>query len=64
MPDRRRVCHVLREDPELAEAIPPERRQQAIEDCTAPESGFRPARDRCSDSVFRGGIGVLVLAGS
>ncbi len=27
------VCYVLREDSELAEAIDPERRQQALETC-------------------------------
>jgi hypothetical protein len=32
-----RICHVLREDSDLAEAVPPERREQAVEDCTAPE---------------------------
>ena len=31
------LCHVLSEDPELADAIPPERREQAVEECTAPE---------------------------
>src|SRR5437588_2344701 len=30
-------CHVLREDAELADAISPERRQEAIEHCTARE---------------------------
>jgi len=58
------VCHVLKEDPELAEAVPPERRQRAIEDCTAPELRIQPgplARD--GSLGFRGGIGVLVLSG-
>jgi CRP/FNR family transcriptional regulator, cyclic AMP receptor protein len=55
---------VLREDPELAEAIPPERRQQAIEDCTAPELTIeRGPLDRRSSLGFQGGIGVLVLSG-
>ena len=39
------VCHVLREDADLAEAIPAERRQTAIENCTAREI-------RVPDSVF------------
>jgi hypothetical protein len=52
---------VLREDPELADAIPPERRQAAIEECVAreisvPAGGWHP-----SDAVE--GIGVLVLGG-
>jgi CRP/FNR family transcriptional regulator, cyclic AMP receptor protein len=58
------VCQVLKEDPELAEAIPPERRQQAIEDCTAPELRIQPGPvARRSSLGFRGGIGVLVLSG-
>ena len=58
------VCHVLREDPELADVIPPERREQAIEQCTAPELSLGPGRWRGRGSLgFRGGIGVLVLEG-
>ncbi len=57
-------CHVLREDPELAEAIPPERRAQAIEECTAPELLIEPGPWGGRGSLgFRGGIGVLVLGG-
>jgi hypothetical protein len=58
------VCHVLREDPELADAIPPDRRGQAIEECTAPELSLQPGRWGGRGSLgFRGGIGVLVLRG-
>ena len=58
------MCHVLKEDPELAEAIPPERRQQAIEECTAPELRLQPGPlTRRGSLGFRGGIGVLVLSG-
>jgi len=58
------MCHVLKEDPELAEAIPPERRQQAIEECTAPELRLQPGPLARHGSLgFRGGIGVLVLSG-
>lgn len=57
-------CHVLREDPELADAIPSERRDQAIEECTAPELVIQPGVWGGRGSLgFRGGIGVLVLAG-
>ncbi|HYB25130.1 MAG TPA: Crp/Fnr family transcriptional regulator [Solirubrobacteraceae bacterium] len=57
-------CHVLREDPELADAIPPERREQAIEECTAPELSLQPGLWGGKGSLgFRGGIGVLVLRG-
>jgi CRP-like cAMP-binding protein len=55
---------VLREDPELADAIPPERRNQAIEDCIAPEFSLSPGRWGGRGSLgFRGGIGVIVLTG-
>lgn len=57
-------CHVLREDPELADAIPPGRREQAIDECTAPELWLQPGPWRSQGSLgFRGGIGVLVLGG-
>ena len=64
MPKPSPPCHVLREDPELAEAIPPDRREQAIEDCTAPEMWIQPGPWGGRGSLgFRGGIGVLVLRG-
>jgi len=64
VPSPSSICHVLREDPELADAIPPERRERAIEDCTAPELriGSGPV-SRNGSLGFRGGIGVLVLSG-
>jgi hypothetical protein len=59
-----RLCHVLREDPELAEAIPAARRQQAIEECTASElyvpAGRTPSRAAVGVDT---GLGVLVLDG-
>jgi CRP/FNR family transcriptional regulator, cyclic AMP receptor protein len=58
------VCHVLREDPELADMIPPDRRAEAIEECTAPELLIQPGPWAGRGSLgFRGGIGVLVLGG-
>jgi CRP/FNR family transcriptional regulator, cyclic AMP receptor protein len=57
------VCYVLREDPELADAIPVERGDRALEDCTAPEVWLMPGPGPVRGSVFRGGIGVLVLSG-
>jgi CRP/FNR family transcriptional regulator, cyclic AMP receptor protein len=58
------LCHVLKEDPELADAIPPERRGRAIEECTAPEMWIQPGAWGGRGSLgFRGGIGVLVLGG-
>jgi hypothetical protein len=64
LPEPSALCHPLREDPELADAIPPERRQQAIEECTAPELLIQPGGWGGRGSLgFRGGIGVLVLGG-
>ena len=58
------LCHVLREDPELADAIPAERRAQAIEECTAPELRIASGPWAGRGSLgYRGGIGVLVLSG-
>jgi CRP/FNR family transcriptional regulator, cyclic AMP receptor protein len=58
------LCHVLREDPELADAIPAERRARAIEECTAPQLWLQPGPWGGRGSLgFRGGIGVLVLHG-
>ena len=50
------VCHVLREDPELADVIPPERREQAIEECTAPELLIQPGR-----WAGRGSLGLSLI---
>ena len=58
------LCHVLKEDPELAEAIPAERRQEAAEVCTAPEFKLEPGPLPRGQSLgFGGGLGVLVLSG-
>lgn len=57
------VCHVLREDADLAEVIPPERRQSAIENCTAREVRI-PVREGITESSpLRNGLGILVLSG-
>ena len=57
------ICHVLREDPELADAVPPARRSRAIQECTAPELWVRPGMTPPQVGLYRGGIGVLVLDG-
>lgn len=57
-------CHVLREDPELAEAVSPSERAQAIETCVA--RTIRIGRGRWTGqahSAVREGIGLLVLEG-
>lgn len=58
------ICHVLREDIGLCEAIPPGQRERAIEECIAaavqlPRGGWRGMQ---SDSLSDG-IGLLVLRG-
>lgn len=56
--------YVLKEDAELAEAIPLERRQQAIAECTAPGLLIQSGPWGGKGSLgFQGGIGVLVLRG-
>jgi CRP/FNR family transcriptional regulator, cyclic AMP receptor protein len=57
----RAVCHVLREDPELAESVPPSRRSRAIETCTAAELYI--ATPDVALPVSPNGIGLLVLGG-
>jgi hypothetical protein len=56
---------VLREDPELADAIPAARREQAIRECTAPELLIQPGTNLVGRGAlgYRGGLGVLVLSG-
>lgn len=58
------VCSILDEDRDLAEAIPPESREQAVRDCLArvvalPEGPWRSPHTDPAD----GGIGLLVLTG-
>jgi CRP/FNR family transcriptional regulator, cyclic AMP receptor protein len=58
------LCYVLREDPELAEAIPAPRRQRAIDTCTAEERHVPPGvRPRPTAPPPPDGIGLLVLEG-
>jgi CRP-like cAMP-binding protein len=58
------ISHVLREDQDLAEAIPPDVRQRAIEECIAPAVQLHRGRwsgERAD--LMRDGIGLLVLEG-
>jgi CRP/FNR family transcriptional regulator, cyclic AMP receptor protein len=55
------LCQVLREDPELAEAVAPARRRQAVQACTAAEL-YITAAD-VTLPISPGGIGLLVLKG-
>jgi CRP/FNR family cyclic AMP-dependent transcriptional regulator len=58
------ICYVLREDPDLSEAIEPELRESALESCVARELrvGTGPWVDRRFTSLGDG-IGLLVLGG-
>ena len=58
------LCCVLREDPELAEAIPAARRGQAIDDCRAVELYLPAGRTpRGAGARMGAGLGMLVLEG-
>lgn len=58
------VCRVLDEDPDLAEAIPAEQREQAIEECVARAVSVPTGRWPASRAALQGeGIGLLVLRG-
>lgn len=58
------ICHLLREDPELAEAVPPATRGLAIRDCIAPVERV-PAGpwDGARPQLGGAAIGLLVLEG-
>jgi hypothetical protein len=58
------ICHILREDPDLAEAVPATDRGDALRECIAPVARMRPGRWSWSrEDVTTGGIGLLVLDG-
>ena len=57
------ACYVLREDPDLADLIPAERRQEAIDFCTARELRIRVGDGVSENSPLGGGLGILVLSG-
>jgi hypothetical protein len=63
-PASHELCHILREDPDLAEAVPLSRRAQAVEELTAPEmrlpTGEWPA---ALSSRAHDGVGLLLLKG-
>jgi CRP/FNR family transcriptional regulator, cyclic AMP receptor protein len=61
------TVHVLRADPELADAIPAALRARAAEDCVAPMRSIKRGRWEPEDDaamwVGAGGIGLLILEG-
>ncbi len=62
-PGSPRICHVLHEDIDLAEVVPAERRDQAVEDCTAPEISLATGPWNEPSSLPANAIGYLVLQG-
>jgi CRP/FNR family transcriptional regulator, cyclic AMP receptor protein len=62
-PGNPRLCHVLFEDSDLAEAVPSDRRDQAVEDCTAPEINVATGPWNDEPTLPADGIGLLVLEG-
>lgn len=70
-PGSPKLCHVLVEDPDLAEAVPRERRDQAIKRCVVPtlvlptdSPPLRAAVDAFAvDALAADGLGFLVLKG-
>jgi CRP/FNR family transcriptional regulator, cyclic AMP receptor protein len=63
-PTRSELCRVLDEDPDLAEVIPAEHRDQAIRECLAATLSLPAGSWRASRAALpAGGIGLLVLRG-
>lgn len=57
------LCHVLREDSDLAEAIPAARRERAVRDCTVREVRIAAGRFNGFDQGPSDGLGLLVMQG-
>lgn len=57
------VCRLLREDSELADAIPWPRRGQALSECTSRTARIAVGYWGAAGPGMRGGIGLLVLDG-
>lgn len=57
------TCHILREDAELADVVAAERRQGAIELCTAREIRLSTGDGVSETAPLENGIGMLVLDG-
>jgi CRP/FNR family cyclic AMP-dependent transcriptional regulator len=58
------ICHVLSEDPDLAEYLDPAQRDQAVQQCVARTARIPRGRWNTPDpGGLRAGIGLLVLEG-
>ena len=62
-PGSQRRCHVLVEDADLAEAVPPDRRERALDDCTAPLLSLPTGPWTEEMSLAPDAIGLLILGG-
>ncbi len=62
-PGAPRLCNLLAEDSDLAEAVPPDRREQAIEECTAPMIGLPAGAWSSQPNLGADGIGFMILQG-
>lgn len=62
-PSSPRMCHLLREDLDLAEVLPPDRREEAIEDCTVPEISLPAGPWNEPSALPATAVGYLVLEG-
>lgn len=56
-------CYILREDAELADALSPARRQEAITHCTADELRISAGDGVSETQPLTSGLGMLVLSG-
>src|SRR5256885_16710286 len=57
------VCHVLREDPDLAEAVPAPRREEVANACTVREIRLPAGPWPGHDAAGGDGVGFVLLAG-
>jgi CRP/FNR family transcriptional regulator, cyclic AMP receptor protein len=58
------ICHILREDPDLAEGLQPRQRQRAIAECIASTTRIPPGAWKGIQAIdLTGGVGLLVLDG-
>jgi CRP/FNR family transcriptional regulator, cyclic AMP receptor protein len=62
-PGSQRLCHVLIEDVDLAEVVPSDRREQALDDCTAPVLSLPTGPWADEMTLSSDGIGLLILDG-
>jgi CRP/FNR family cyclic AMP-dependent transcriptional regulator len=62
-PGSRRLCHVLIEDADLAEVVPPDRRDRALDECTAPLLTLPTGPWTDEMTLASDAMGLLILEG-